>query len=355
MVRIHGDSVSKVKIAGRAVGPGEPCFVVAEAGVNHNGDIHLAKKLIDAAKSAGADAIKFQVFRAEAVVTRTAPKAAYQRSGERESQYELLKKLELTEDEFSKIAAYSQRKNIIFLASAFDERSVDMLEGLKVPAFKIPSGEITNFPLLRHIAIKGKPMILSTGMSTLGEITEALEVIKGEGADEIVLLHCVSDYPAKAEEMNLRAMNALSRSFEFPVGLSDHTLGITIPIAAVALGAVVIEKHFTLDRRLLGPDHKASLEPKGLEEMVTRIREVEKAIGDGIKRPTKSEEAIKKIVRRSIVARVNIPRGTVISEDMLDLKRPGTGLEPKYLKKVVGKRTKKDIKADELITFEKLL
>jgi N,N'-diacetyllegionaminate synthase len=347
--------MKRVEIGGRTIGLGYPCFIVAEVGVNHNGSITLAKKLIDAAKRAGADAAKFQVFRAGRLVTKTAEKAAYQKRSIREgSQYDMLRKLELTEDEFRKLAAYAKKKNIIFLASAFDKESVDFLDELKVPAFKIPSGEITNFPLLKHIAKKGKPIILSTGMSNLGEVKEALKTIRKEGAKDIVLLHCVSNYPAKVEETNLRAMETLRHTFGLPIGLSDHTVGIVIPIAAAALGATIIEKHFTLDRKLLGPDHKASLEPDELREMVIRIREVEKALGNGIKKPTKIEEAIKKVVRRSIVARTNIPKGTVIVEDMLNLKRPSTGLEPKYLKKVVGKRAKKDIKIDEPITFEKL-
>lgn len=348
--------MKEIRILNKAVGAGNPCFVIAEAGVNHNGSFRLAKKMVDAAKDASADAVKFQVFIAERVVTKTSDKALYQkRTTGAGGQYEMLKKLELTEEEFTKLAAYAQRKNIVFLASAFDERSADLLEGLKVPAFKIPSSEITNFPLLRHIARKVKPIILSTGMSTLGEIAEALEVIRGEGADEVVLLHCVSDYPAKVEEMNLRAMNTLRRSFEFPIGLSDHTPGVTIPIAAVVLGATVIEKHFTLDKKLLGSDHKASLEPNELKEMINCIRSVEKALGNGIKRPTKNEEKIKKVVRKSIVARTGIPKGIVITEEMLDFKRPGIGIEPKYLEKVVRKRAKREIEADELITSEKLV
>lgn len=343
----------KVKIASKMIGEGEPCFIIAEAGVNHNGKVELAKKLIDVAKNAGADAVKFQIFSTEAIAVKTAEKAPYQKKTTRKgSQYEMLKKLELTKDGFRKLADYATSKNIIFLASAFDEESVDFLDELKVPAFKVPSGEITNFPLLKHMAGKKKPIILSTGMSTLKEVAGALSVLRAGGAKEIVLLHCVSDYPARVEDMNLRTMDTLRRKFRLPVGLSDHTLGITMPIAAVALGATVIEKHFTLNRKLPGPDHKASLEPDELGEMVAHIRKVEKALGDGIKRPTKSEDVIKKVVRRSIVARVNIPRGTVITGEMLDLKRPGTGLEPKYLKKVVGKRAKKDIKTDELITLE---
>lgn len=345
----------KIKISNKTISPRGPCFIVAEAGVNHDGEVRLAKKLIDVAKKAGADAVKFQVFKAETTVTKTAEKAPYQKKGTaKESQYKMLKKLELTESEFKQLADYAKRKKIIFLASAFDMKSVDLLDRLNVPAFKIPSSEITNFPLLKHIARKGKPIIMSTGMSNLGEIKEALETIKGERVNDVVLLHCVSDYPAKVDETNLRAMETLKRMFRLPVGLSDHTLGITVPIAAIALGAAIIEKHFTLDKKLPGPDHKASLEPEELREMVACIREVERALGDGIKKPTKSEEAVKKTVRRSIVAKVNIPKGTAIAEHMLDLKRPGTGLEPKHLKKIVGKRAKKDIKADELITFEKI-
>lgn len=345
-----------IKIANKWIGNEKPCFVIAEAGVNHNGKFRLAKKMIDVAKKACADAVKFQIFSADRVVVKTAEKASYQKitTGEG-SQHNMLRKLELTKDEFRKLANYARAKNIIFLASAFDKESVDFLDELEVPVFKVPSGEITNSPLLRQMAKKGKPIILSTGMSTLGEIADALEVIKKGGTEEIVLLHCVSNYPSKAEEMNLRAMETLKHTFGLPVGLSDHTEGIAVPIAAAALGGVVIEKHFTLDKKLPGPDHKASLEPDELREMVEAIKKVKNALGDGTKKPTKSEEKIKKVVRRSIVARVNMPKGIVIAEDMLDLKRPGTGLEPKYLKKVVGKRVKKDIKVDELITFEKLL
>jgi len=344
-----------VKIADRAIGEGKPCFIIAEAGVNHNGKFSLAKKMVDTAKKAGADAIKFQIFSAERVITKIAQKAAYQRKATgKGSQYEMLKKLELNEDEFRKLAAHARRKNIIFLASAFDEGSVDFLDELKVLAFKVPSGEITNFPLLKHIAEKKKPILLSTGMSTLKEVAGALSVLKAGGAREIALLHCVSDYPARAEDINLRAMDTLKRKFRLPVGFSDHTLGITVPIAAAALRATVIEKHFTLDRKLPGPDHKASLEPHELREMVAHIREVEKALGDGIKRLTKSEEEVKKATRRSIVAKTDIKMGTVITPTMLTCKRPGDGLQPKFLGKVVGKVARVDIKRDEKITWKKI-
>ena len=346
----------EIKIGDKMIGEGELCFIIAEAGVNHNGDINQAKKLIDVAKGAGADAVKFQTFKAEELVTRGVGKAQYQKetTDAKESQFEMLKNLELTEREFKELFNYAQKKGIISLSSPFDKRSVDLLDGLGIPAFKVPSGEITNFPLLKHIARKKKPIILSTGMSNLGEVEEALEVIREEGVEEIVLLHCVSCYPAKVEDMNLRAIETLKQVFKLPVGLSDHSLGITIPIAAVALGACVIEKHFTLDKNLLGPDHRASLEPDELRQMVMTIRDAEKAMGGGVKRPTKEEEENKKVGRRSIVARVDIPWGTTITEEMLDIKRPGTGLEPKYLEEIIGRVTEIAIKKDEAITIGKL-
>ena len=349
--------MKKVKIGRRLLGEGEPCFIIAEAGVNHNGNVDLAKKMIDAAKDAGADAVKFQAFRTEKVVTRYAEKTNYQKenTGQNESQYEMIRRLELREEEFIELCDYTKKKNIVFLSSAFDEESIDLLSNLGVPAFKVASGEITNFPLLRYMAEKKKPIILSTGMSTLGEIEDALEVIRQKGVEDIVLLHCVTSYPAKIEDANLRVIETLRQRFKLPVGFSDHTLGITIPIAAAALGAVLIEKHFTLDRTLPGPDHRASLEPDELKDMIKAIRDVEQALGDRIKKPTEDEERIKKIVRRSIVAKVEIPRGTVITENMLDFKRPGVGIEPKYLNEVIGKKARKDIKPDELITFKKLV
>jgi N-acetylneuraminate synthase/N,N'-diacetyllegionaminate synthase len=344
-----------VKIADKIIGEGEPCFIIAEAGVNHNGDIELAKELIDAARNARADAVKFQTFKAEKVVTQSAEKAEYQKeTTEKGSQYEMIKTLELTEEDFNNLADYAKKKNIVFLSSPFDKESVDLLDGINVPVFKVASGEITNFPLLTHIAKKGKPIILSTGMTTLGEVEEALNVIRSEGVEDIILLHCVSDYPAKMKDVNIRAMETLKRAFKLPTGFSDHTLGITVPIAAVALGACVVEKHFTLDKNLPGPDHKASLEPNELKEMVKAIRDVEKALGDGIKRPTENEDEVKRVVRRSIVARVDIPDGTIITGDMIEVKRPGTGIEPKYMKMVVGKRAKINIKKDDLITWNEL-
>ena len=343
----------KITMGKKRIGEEEPCFIIAEAGVNHNGSVELAKKLIDAAKDAGADAVKFQTFKTESVVVKDAQKAEYQKETTGEgSQYEMIKKLELTEEDFRELADYAKEKDIMFLSSPFDKESVDLLYELDVPASKVASGEITNLPLLRYIAKKEKPIILSTGMSTLGEIEEALDVIRSEGVEDIILLHCVSNYPARIEDVNLRAMGTLKQAFKLPVGFSDHTLGITAPIAAVALGACVIEKHFTLDRNLPGPDHKASLEPDELKEMVKAIREVEKALGDGIKRPTKEEEEIKKVARRSIVAKVDIPEGAIVTEDMLDVKRPGTGIEPRYIDMIIGKKAKEDIKKDEIISLK---
>ena len=349
--------MKKVKIGDKLVGEGEPTFIVAEIGVNHNGSIDIAKKLIDAAKDAGADAVKIQAFKTERIVTKYAEKASYQKENTRleKPQYDMLKKLELKDEQIKELSNYAKIKSIVFLSSTFDKESVDLLSKLKVPAFKIASGEISNFLLLQYIAEKKKPIILSTGMSTLGEIEEALEDIREKGVEDIILLHCMTSYPAKTEEANLKVIKVWQNSFGLPIGFSDHTLGIATPVAAVALGSALIEKHFTLDKTMPGPDHRASLEPDEFKEMVDAIRDVEKALGDGVKRLTEEEERIKKVVRRSIVAKVNIPKGKTITEDMLDLKRPGIGLEPRYLDKVVGMKAKKNIKADELVTFDKLV
>jgi N,N'-diacetyllegionaminate synthase len=349
--------MKKVKIGDKLVGEGEPTFIVAEIGVNHNGSIDIAKKLIDAAKDAGADAVKIQAFKTERIVTKYAEKASYQKENTRseKSQYDMLKKLELKDEQIEELYDYAKIKRIDFLSSVFDKESVDLLSKLKVPAFKIASGEISNFLLLRYIAEKKKPIILSTGMSTLGEIEEALEDIREKGVEDIILLHCVTSYPAKTEEANLKVIKVWQNSFGLPIGFSDHTLGIATPVAAVALGSALIEKHFTLDKTMPGPDHRASLEPDEFKEMVDAIRDVEKALGDGVKRLTEEEERIKKVVRRSIVAEVSIPKGKTIAENMLDLKRPGIGLEPRYVDKVVGMKAKKNIKADELVTFDKLV
>jgi len=348
--------IKKIKIGNKYVGENEPVFIVAEAGVNHNGNVELAKRLIDVARDAGADAVKFQTFKAENVVTRNAPKAEYQvkNTKSNDSQYDMIKKLELSEDEFKEIYKYARKKEITFLSTPFDFESVDFLDELGIPAFKVSSTDLTNLPLLEYIAEKRRPIILSTGMGTLGEIEEAINTIKNAGNEDIILLHCITSYPAKFESLNLRAIQTLREAFKLPVGFSDHSLGIYAPVAAVALGAVVIEKHFTLDRNLPGPDHKASLEPHELREMVRAIRLIEKALGDGVKKPTLEEEEIKKLVRRSLVAKINIPKGTVITKDMIAIKRPATGIEPKYFYKVTGMKAKKDIKKDEVLTWDSL-
>lgn len=344
--------MNEIKIADRTIG--SKSFIIAEAGVNHNGSVELAKKLVDAAKEAGADAVKFQTFKTKNLVTKDARKAEYQikNSGE-ESQYEMIKKLELSGNEFWEIAKYSEDKGIIFLSSPFDAESVDLLDKIDIPAFKIASGEITNFPLLKRIAKKQKPVILSTGMSTIGEVEEAINLIEKYN-DDIILMHCLTNYPAKKEDTNLNVIKTLEYTFKRPVGFSDHTSGIEMSVAAVALGSCVIEKHFTIDRSLPGPDHKASLEPQELSEMVKAIRNIENGLGNGVKKPTDDEIKIKKLVRKSIVAKEDIPKGSVIEEEMLDIKRPGTGIEPKYLDELVGKELIKDVKKDDLLKWNQL-
>lgn len=342
-----------IKIGNRMVDEDEPCFIIAEAGVNHNGDIDLAKKLIDIAKDAGADTVKFQTFRVEELMIKRTPKAKYQEETTgKGSQFEMMKKLELTEKDFKELAKYAIRQGIMFLSTPFDEKSADLLEELNVPAFKIGSGDLTNIPLLKHVAKKGKPMTISTGMSTLEEVRDAVDTVKNAGNSQIILLHCTSNYPARIESCNLRVMQTLKREFNLPVGYSDHTLGITVPIAAVALGACLIEKHFTLDKNLLGPDHKASLEPSELKEMVKQIRLVEKTLGSPEKKPVESEKEIMKIVRKSIVAKQGIEKGSIITENMLVIKRPGTGLAPSYIDRIVGKKAKRDIAKDEILDLK---
>jgi len=348
--------MKKIKIGNKLIGEGNPCFVIAEAGVNHNGSITMAKKLINSAKKAKADAVKFQTFKTENLVAKDAEMADYQKRniGKKESQFRMLKKLELSQEDFHKLKKYADDKNILFLSTPYDKESVDFLKKLGVLAFKISSADITNHPLLRYVAKKKLPIILSTGMSTLEDVKEAVKIIRVAGTENLILLQCHFNYPAKTEEVNLRVMETLRQEFQVPVGYSDHTMGIEVPIAAVALGAVVIEKHFTLDRSLPGPDHKASLEPGELKEMIRGIRNVEMAFGSFLKFPTKSEMKNRKISRRSIVAAINIPKGTLISAKMISVKRPGIGIPPKYLNEVIGRKAIKEIKADELIKWNKI-
>jgi N-acetylneuraminate synthase len=338
------------------VGDGNRVFVIAEAGVNHNGDLDTAKRLIDVAKHAGADAVKFQTFRAESIATNEAPKAAYQlaTTSADQSQLEMLRQLELSESAHHTLKSYCEQLGITFLSTPFDEASADFLETLKVLAYKVSSGDLTNLPLIQHVSGKGSPVILSTGMATLEEVTDAVNAAHEAGCNELVLLHCVSNYPADPAEMNLRAMNTMREEFAVPVGFSDHSDGIEICLAAVALGAAVIEKHFTLDRNMPGPDHRASLEPAELESLVKGIRRVELSLGDGRKRPSASESAVAKVARRSIVAATSIKSGSLLQSDFVVLKRPGTGLPPSMLKSLLGKRVRTDIPAGTLINLDML-
>ena len=328
-------------------------FIIAEAGVNHNGDPSLAKKLIDEAVLAGVDAVKFQTFRAETLVSKSAKKAAYQKNttSKEESQYDMLKKLELDYDIHEELMDYAQERGVMFLSSAFDLESLDLLADLGIELFKIPSGEITNLPYLKKVAKTGKKLILSTGMSTLSDIDKALEVLRKNGAVDITVLHCNTEYPTPMADVNLKAMNSIQDAFKVPVGYSDHTLGIEVPIAAVAMGAIMIEKHFTLDKTMEGPDHQASLEPRELATMVQAIRNLEVALGDGVKRLTKSEEKNINIARKSIVAKTAIYEGEVFSDKNLTIKRPGTGLSPMEWDNIIGKVSRKVYREDDVITL----
>ena len=326
-------------------------FIIAEAGVNHNGSIELAKKLIDKAAEAGADAVKFQSFKAESLVTKNAKKAEYQEvtTGIAESQFQMIKKLELDYEKHGELMNYCQEKGILFLSSPFDLESIDLLHKLELEIFKIPSGEITNLPYLRKIGKLKKKVILSTGMSTLGDIEQALDILRENGTDDITVLHCNTEYPTPMKDVNLNAMKTIRDAFKVEVGYSDHTLGIEIPIAAVALGATIIEKHFTLDKTMEGPDHRASLEPNELKAMVTAIRNIENAMGDGVKKLTESEAKNIKIARKSIVASKNIKKGEIFTEENLTVKRPGDGISPMKWDQVLGQLAKQDFKEDEKI------
>ncbi len=334
-------------------------IIIAEAGVNHNGSLEMAKRLVDAAAAAGADYVKFQTFKAEKLVTRYAQQAEYQKAnaGDQGSQLAMLKKLELSADDHRVLIDYCNAKSIRFLSTAFDLESIDFLATLHLGLWKIPSGEITNYPYLRRIAAFNEPVILSTGMSIIPDIEAAIAALVANGLDreKITLLHCTTQYPTPMEEVNLRAMASMRELFGLPVGYSDHTPGIEVPIAATALGASVIEKHFTLDRNLPGPDHKASLEPAELRAMVSSVRNVEVALGSTEKQISPTEEANIKVARKSIVAKRAIRKGEILSEDNLDVKRPGTGLSPMLWNQIIGTCAIKDFEKDELITGPNLL
>lgn len=330
-------------------------IIIAEAGVNHNGDFELAKKLVAAAAKAGADYIKFQTFKADKIVSKTAKKASYQErniNDGNDSQYTMLKQLEMPKEWHSKLIQYANEQGIKFLSTGFDNESIDFLGELGSPLYKIPSGEITNKPYLRHIARKGKPVILSTGMANMDEIKAAIDVLckNGISKNDITVLHCNTEYPTPMEDVNLNAMITIQNSLGVKIGYSDHTQGIEVAIAAVAIGATVIEKHFTLDRNLPGPDHKASLEPNELKAMVKAIRNIEKAIsGNGLKEPSKSELKNIVVVRKSIIAARNIQKGELLTIENLTVKRPGNGISPMKWDNIIGQKAIKDFEPDDLI------
>ncbi|MBA3052667.1 MAG: N-acetylneuraminate synthase [Candidatus Omnitrophica bacterium] len=347
--------IKKIRIKDREVGDGCPAFIIAEAGVNHNGSLKLANKLVEAAKAAGADAVKFQTFKTEELVTRRAPQAEYQKKNAKaKSQFEMLRKLELLESEFREIFKYCRKKKIIFLSTPFDQKSAQFLNGLGVPAFKIGSGDITNIPLLKTVAGFGKPVILSSGMSTMAEVEDAVKTIYNSGNRKLILLHCTSNYPADMNDVNLRAMNTLRDKFKVPIGYSDHTKGIEMSLAAVAMGACVIEKHFTLSKKMKGPDHKASIEQREFSKLVQNTRMIEKAFGNGIKKPAFSEKRIMDIARKSVVSTRKIKKGEQITLAMLTVKRPGTGIKPKDMNKVLGKKAAKIIGKNEILLWKYL-
>ena len=345
-----------MEIAGHAIGPGNAVFVIAETGVNHNGDSELARRLVDLAADAGADAIKFQTFKAEGVASAAAPKAAYQleTTDAGQSQLDMLRALELTPADHEMLQDHAGQRGIVFLSTPFDQESVDLLDRLDVPAFKLGSGEVTNLPFLEYVASKGRPLLLSTGMSYLEEVAAAVSTIQRAGCRDLALLHCVSNYPAAPKDINLRAMQTMTDAFQVPVGYSDHTPGIEVPLAAVALGACIIEKHFTLDRTLPGPDHRASIEPEELRALVDGVRAVESAMGDGIKAPTAAEEDTREIARRSLAAARTISEGTVLRAEMLTALRPGTGIAPARLNEAVGRKTRRDLSAGYIIQWSDL-
>ena len=328
-------------------------FIIAEAGVNHNGSVDLAKKLIDVASISGADAVKFQTFKAENLVSKKAKKADYQKqtTDASESQLDMIKKLELDLDSHKELIAYCQKKDIMFLSTPFDHESIDLLSDLGLQIFKIPSGEITNLPYLRHIGSLDKKVVLSTGMSKLGEVGNALDILinAGTSKDNITVLHANTMYPTPMEDVNLNAMLTIQKEFGVDIGYSDHTLGIEVDIAAVAMGASCIEKHFTLDKTMNGPDHKASLEPEELKAMVGAIRNIEKALGSFEKKPSPSETVNIDVVRKSIVVKTNINKGDILDENNLCVKRPGNGVSPMKWDEVIGAISSKDYNADELI------
>jgi N,N'-diacetyllegionaminate synthase len=348
--------MKQIALGQHLIGEGALCFVIAEAGVNHNGDIAKAYQLIDVAVASGADAVKFQTFKPELLASPTAGKAAYQRetTDASEGQLAMLKRLTLTYDEYAKIKKYCEEKGILFLSTPFDRESADFLGKLGMLGFKIPSGELTNTPLLNHIGAKKMPVILSTGMGTLEEVGAAVTTLEKAGAAGIAILHCVSNYPATASDANLRAMHTMSK-FGYPVGYSDHTMGIEVALASVALGAAILEKHFTLDRTMDGPDHRCSLEPNELNAMVKGIRTVQSALGTGRKERAAAENDTAMVARRSLFLRNAVAEGAAIRSEDLEALRPGDGIGPEQFYEIVGRKARRTLPAQHKLAFEDLV
>ena len=349
-------SAQAISIGPRLVGEGHPCYVIAEAGSNHNRDLDTARRLVDAAVEAGADAVKFQTYSGANLYSTKAPRFDYLGPLADKAPHELLEEISLPRDWQPLLAEHCRQRGIEFLSSPFDREAVDELDALDVAALKVASFELVDLPFIRYIASKRRPVILSTGMATLGEVEDALEAVREGGSPDVVVLQCASVYPAPPGVMNLRAIPTMKAAFGIPVGLSDHTLGIHVPVAAVALGADVIEKHFTLDRSQSGPDHPFAIEPDELRDMVAQVRDVEAALGDGHKRGPSAEEAVEMYTkaRRSVVAAVPIPAGTRVRREMLTVKRPGHGIKPKLIDALVGRVATRDIDFDEVVTWDML-
>lgn len=346
--------VNHLQIGDRQVGNGAACFLIAEAGVNHNGDISMALELVDVAAASGADAIKFQTFKAERLVTVDAAKADYQKANTDadETQFEMLQRLELSEDDHRVLIKRCHNRGILFMSTPFEEQSADFLDSVDVPVFKIPSGEMTNLPFLAHVAALGRPMVISTGMCSLGEVEDAVRTVEEAGNSQFALLHCVSNYPADPADVNLKAMQSLASAFQVPVGYSDHTVGCEIAVAAVAMGACVVEKHYTLDRSLPGPDHAASLEPNELTELVRQIRTVEKALGNGRKQAVANEANTAQVARKSLVTAVELAAGIQIEDAHLVARRPGTGMPPSMKPHFLNRTTRQTIPAGTVLSLE---
>ncbi|MDP8230774.1 MAG: N-acetylneuraminate synthase [Candidatus Gorgyraea atricola] len=345
-----------IRIGNRTIGEGHPCFIIAEAGSNHDRELEQAFKLIDIAKDAGADAVKFQTYSAETLYSKKTPKPEYLRnknlSSRDETLWDVIKKIEMPREWHIKLKQYCLKRDIIFMSTPFDLKAVDELEAVDILAYKIASFEITHLPLLEKVGKTGKPVILSTGMADISDIKDALDIIYKTGNKQVALLHCAINYPPRYEDLHLRAMDTMKEIFKVPVGFSDHTLGITSDIAAVARGACIIEKHFTLDRKLQGPDHPFALEPQELKDMVGAIRDTEKFLGSPEKKKTESEEELYRIGRRSLVAACNIPKGVKITREMLEVKRPGYGIAVKSMNELIGRVAAKNIEEDDILQWE---